>query len=399
MRTLRLLCLFTLLYMAGMVRAIPGDSLEVGLLTCSPGQEVYALYGHTAIRVRSCAPGGEDWVFNYGLFSFNRPHFIWRFALGECDYQIGATPFAFFAEEYAERGSSVYQQTLNLTAEEKQRLWDLLLDNLRPENREYRYNFFYDNCTTRARDRIEEAVDGEVVYPGQDSACTFREIIHQYTAGHPWAELGDDICLGAGADRPVTAREEMFAPFRMLRYADRAVIRSAGGQERPLVLSTSEIVKGRPVAETDSGFPLSPAACAWLLVAAVAVLTGWERWRRGCFWGLDVVLMTLTGVAGLVITFMFFFSLHPTVGTNWQIWVLNPIPLLAMPWVAWCGIKRRKTVYHAWNTVVLTSFMIFSIFIPQDFCVVVVPLALALWLRSVSYLTSYRKTEKTKNNA
>ena len=248
-----------------MARALPGDSLEVGLLTCSPGTEVYALYGHTAIRVRSCAPGGEDWVFNYGLFSFNRPHFIWRFALGECDYQVGAVPYRYFAEEYAGRGSSVYQQTLNLTAEEKERLWALLLDNLRPENREYRYNFFYDNCTTRARDRIEDAVDGEIVYPAQDTACTFRGIVHQYTADYPWAELGDDICLGAAADRPISAREEMFAPFRMLRYADGAVIRGADGRERPLVLSTHEVVKGSGV-EAAAEFPCR------------------RRRARGCWW-------------------------------------------------------------------------------------------------------------------
>ncbi len=388
MRTFRLFCLYTLLYIAGVARALPGDSLEVGLLTCSPGTEVYALYGHTAIRVRSCAPGGEDWVFNYGLFSFNRPHFIWRFALGECDYQVGAVPYRYFAEEYAGRGSSVYQQTLNLTAEEKARLWALLLDNMRPENREYRYNFFYDNCTTRARDRIEDAVDGEIVYPAQDTACTFRGIVHQYTADHPWAELGNDICLGAAADRPISAREEMFAPFRMLRYADGAVIRGADGRERPLVLSTHEVVKGRGV-EAAAEFPLPPSACAWLLVAVVAVLTAVERWRRACYWWLDVPVMALAGVIGLVVTFLFFFSVHPTVGTNWQVWVFNPVPLLAMPWVAYCGIKRRKTAYHACNAAVLMFFMIFSAFIPQDFCAVVVPLALALLLRSCSYVVSY----------
>ena len=314
MKYVRLLLLYTLLYICGNVRALPEDSIEVGLLTCEPGTEVYALYGHTAIRICNYATG-EDWVFNYGLFNFRQPYFIWRFALGECDYQVGAEPFAYFAREYEARGSSVYQQTLNLTAEEKARLWALLLDNMRPENREYRYNFFYDNCTTRARDRIEDAVDGEIVYPAQDTACTFRGIVHQYTADYPWAELGDDICLGAAADRPISAREEMFAPFRMLRYADGAVIRGADGRERPLVLSTHEVVKGSGV-EAAAEFPLSPSACAWLLVAVVAVLTVVERWRRACYWWLDVPVMPLAGVIGLVVTFLFFFSpLIPAAGT------------------------------------------------------------------------------------
>lgn len=387
MGRLRFWVAFTLLYICCGLRAVPPDSLEVGLLTCSPGSEVYALYGHTAIRINNPATG-EDWVFNYGVFSFDRPHFVWRFVRGECDYRIGALPFTYFVREYEERGSSVYQQDLNLTPAEKRRLWKLLAENMRPENREYRYNFFYDNCTTRARDRIEEAVEGTVVYPAPDTVRTYRGIIHQYTRGYPWAELGNDLCLGAEADRPLSVRDEMFAPFYLLRYADGAVIRDSAGGERPLVLATREVVRGSGV-PVEAGFPLSPAACAWLLFAAVAGLTVLERRRGGCFWGLDVFLMTLQGVMGLVLTYLFFFSVHPTVGSNWQIWVFNPLPLLALPWVVWCAVRRRKAIYHPANAVLLCFFMIFSMFIPQDFCEVVVPLALTLLLRSCSYWVSY----------
>lgn len=392
MRSLKLLCLFTfLLYANAIARAVAEDSMEVSLLTCSPGTEVYALYGHTAIRICN-ETTGEDWVFHYGVFSFSQPHFIWRFALGECDYQVGAVPFAYFAKEYEARGSSVYQQTLNLTSAEKRRLWALLLENMQPENREYRYNFFYDNCTTRARDRIEEAVDGEVVYPRADTVHTYREIIHQYTGHYPWAELGNDLCLGAEADRPITERQEMFAPFYMLHYADGAVIRDPEGHERPLVSGKSKVVAGRGVGVQEE-FPLSPWACGWLLFALVALLTAAERWKHACFWWMDMVLMSLVGIMGLVLTALFFFSDHPTVGSNWQIWVFNPIPLVAMPWVVRCGVKGRKTVYHAFNALVLIFFIIFSAFIPQDFCVVVVPLALTLLLRSCSYVVSYQKRQ------
>ena len=392
MRYLRFVFLYTLLYIGGMAHAFPADSVEVSLLTCSPGTEVYSLYGHTAIRVKSYTTG-EDWVFNYGVFSFNRPNFIWRFTRGECDYQIGALPFAYFAEEYEERGSAVYQQVLNLRASEKERLWTLLVENMRPENREYRYNFLYDNCTTRARDRIEEAVEGKIIYPEQDTVHTYREIIHQYTAQHPWAELGNDICLGAEADRPISVRDEMFAPFYLLRYANGAVIQGSDGSTRPLVLSQSEVVEGRDV-EIQKEFPWSPALSVWILFFCVAGLTVVEQWRHACFWGIDIFLMSLVGGIGLVVTFLFFFSVHPTVGSNWQIWVFNPIPLVAMPWVVWCAVKRRKTYYHPLNASVFILFMFFSALIPQDFCVVVVPLALALLLRSCSYWISYRKKEK-----
>lgn len=365
-------------------RAVPADSLEVSLMTCSPGQEIYSLYGHTAIRINNYATG-EDWVFNYGMFSFNRPNFIWRFTRGECDYQIDAAPFESFIREYEERGSAVFQQTLNLRTHEKQRLWALLAENMQPWNRVYLYNFLYDNCTTRARDRIEEAVSGEILYPCSDTIRTYREIIHMYTRQHPWAELGNDICLGSDADKPISVRQEMFAPFFLLRYFEEAVIREPSGAERPLVLSTAKVVEGRGNTSGGGG-GLPPSWCAWGIFVAVVLLTWAERRLRKCFWWLDAFLMALVGGIGIVTTFLFFFSIHPTVGSNWQIWVFNPLPLLAMPRVVYCAIRRKKTYYHRVNATVLMFFILFSVLIPQDFCVVVVPLALALWLRSCSYL-------------
>lgn len=388
MKRFMLMFVYTLFFICAWGRSVPEDSLEVSLMTCSPGQEVYALYGHTAIRINNYATG-EDWVFNYGMFSFNRPNFIWRFTRGECDYQIGAAPYGLFLQEYEERGSAVYQQVLNLTTSEKQRLWGILVENMLPENRVYLYNFLYDNCTTRARDRIEQAVCGEIVYSPSDTVFSYREIIHRYTARHPWAELGNDICLGCDADRPISLRQEMFAPFFLLRYFENAVIREPSGAERPLVLSTEKVVN--ECNRTDEGTGISPSFCAWGLFLLVLILTWYERRRQKCFWWLDALLMILVGGIGVVVTFLFFFSIHPTVGSNWQIWVFNPIPLLAMPRVVYCAIKGKKTYYHRVNAVILIFFIVFSALIPQDFCVVVVPLALTLWLRSCSYLLNERK--------
>lgn len=186
MKRFMLMFIYVLSFICVWGRDVPEDSLEVSLMTCSPGQEVYALYGHTAIRVNNYATG-EDWVFNYGMFSFNRPNFIWRFTRGECDYQIGAAPFEYFIREYAERGSAVYQQTLNLTTSEKLRLWALLTENMLPENRVYLYNFFYDNCTTRARDRHRRGC------VGRDCLSPFRygaDLSGDSTPVYPPASLG-----------------------------------------------------------------------------------------------------------------------------------------------------------------------------------------------------------------
>ena len=199
------------------------DSVKVSLLTCAPGTEIYALFGHTALRYEDPAHG-QDIVFNYGIFDFNTPNFIFRFVKGETDYKLGVAPYESFEWQYAMRGSSVYQQTLNLTSAEKQKLWDLLEENYRPENRVYRYNFFYDNCTTRARDRFEECIDGKVTYPEGKEGLSFRDIVHQYTKGHEWDELGIDMCLGSEADVPIDARKQMFAPFYLLEAAKNATI-------------------------------------------------------------------------------------------------------------------------------------------------------------------------------
>ena len=121
------------------------DSIRISLLTCASGSEIYSLFGHTAIRYENFTQD-IDAVFNYGMFNFNAPNFIFRFALGETDYQLGVTSYERFAEEYDYLGRDVWQQTLNLTQDEKVRLAGLLQENYRPENRVYRYNFFYDNC-------------------------------------------------------------------------------------------------------------------------------------------------------------------------------------------------------------------------------------------------------------
>ena len=183
------------------------DSIRISLLTCASGGEIYSLFGHTAIRYENFTRG-IDAVFNYGMFNFNTPNFIFRFALGETDYQLGVTDYERFAAEYDYFGRDVWQQTLNLSQEEKTRLVNLLQENYLPENRVYRYNFFYDNCATRPRDLIEKAINGSLEYADNmtdtQTGTTFRDLLHRYTEGHPWSRFGIDLCIGSQADKPST---------------------------------------------------------------------------------------------------------------------------------------------------------------------------------------------------
>lgn len=373
-------------------RASETDSIRVSLMTCSPGSEIYALFGHTAIRVE--VPSQDiDWVYNYGMFSFNTPHFVLRFVTGETDYQLGIIPYPYFEEEYRERGSYVVEQELNLRPEEKVRLVGILQRNYLPENRTYRYNYFYDNCTTRARDRIEESIAGRVVYPVNRQATTFRQIIHRFTTGHPWDEFGIDLVLGAEADRAIDTRTQMFSPFVMMAEADSAVIRQADGETRPLVKATRRVVEAS-AQPSESSFPLSPMTCACLLLALSAVVS-WAEWRHGMpSWWFDTLLFALQGLAGCIVAFLFFFSLHPTVGSNYLLIILNPIPLIYLPWMIYKSLKGRKDAYHVGSAAVLTLFIVFWWLIPQKITLVILPLALSLLMRSVTRILVTRKARK-----
>ncbi len=368
------------------------DSVKVSLLTCAPGTEIYALFGHTALRYEDPAHG-QDIVFNYGIFDFNTPNFIFRFVKGETDYKLGVAPYESFEWQYAMRGSSVYQQTLNFTSAEKQKLWDLLEENYRPENRVYRYNFFYDNCTTRARDRFEECIDGKVTYPEGKEGLSFRDIVHQYTKGHEWDELGIDMCLGSEADVPIDARKQMFAPFYLLEAAKKATIME-GDSLRPLVLAEKKIVDVEPE-EEETGFPLSPMACVVILMG-VTCLIGWLEFRiKKVIWIWDILLFGAQGLAGCVIAFLVFFSIHPTVGSNWLIILFNPIPLIYLPIMVYRAIKGKKDLYHVINVVYLTLFIMIMPFVGQKFNATVLPLALCLLICSACHvLLYYRRNNK-----
>ena len=141
----------------------PQDSIEISLLTCGPGNEVYSLYGHTALRWHDMRTG-DDFAFNYGVFNFKKSFFVLRFLFGLTDYELGVLPYDIFCQEYHRMGRWVVEQVIDLTPEEKTRLTNALWNNAKPENKTYRYNYFYDNCTTRARDMIELCISGKIEY-------------------------------------------------------------------------------------------------------------------------------------------------------------------------------------------------------------------------------------------
>ena len=204
-----------------------------------------------------------------------------------------------------------------------------MVANYRPENRVYRYNFFDKNCTTQARDIIEQAVDGEIRWP-DNPPHSYRDLLHMFTAQDAWLRFGQDLLIGTEADQTLGTRGQDFLPLMLERDMAGAVIVDQAGKRRPAVTETRQWTPQAPKTGTGTWFTPRKAALAWFVLAlgiAVAQVV-----RRRNWWWFDVPFIALQGVAGCLITFLFLASTHPGVDSNWLIAVLNPLPLLYLPW-------------------------------------------------------------------
>ncbi|MBR1880044.1 MAG: DUF4105 domain-containing protein [Prevotella sp.] len=349
------------------------DSVEFGLLTCSPHEEIYSLYGHTAIHFRN-PKTGEDWVANYGVFDFHKPYFILRFVFGLTDYNLEVIPYRYFEGEYKHFGSMVTEQILNLTNDEKAALYQAIYNNAQPQNREYRYNFYYDNCTTRARDIIERNIQGNIRYtPRADYTPTYREMVREKTRNHPWATFGDDLLLGIKSDMQPDMRGQEFLPENMMTDFAQAQIVGTDGIIRPLVKEQRILVKpGVQIIEED--FPLTPTECALILLGISILVIVAEFKKKHTYRWWDVTLILLQSAIGCVL-FVMIFSQHPTTSINLQILLFNPLPLLFIYNVA----RGRRTQYWNWLAVMTLLFYLGNIW--QSYAEGMSILALCLLLR------------------
>ena len=354
------------------------DSVEISLLTCQPHDEIYSLYGHTAIRYHDLRKGGLDIAFNYGVFDYRKPLFALRFVFGLTDYELGAYPFRLFLEEYRRFGSMVTEQVLNLTAEEKMALQQALAVNMQNENRIYRYNYFYSNCTTKARDIIEQSIQGKVSYEKREGySPSHREMIHEMTQNNPWSAFGNDLLLGILADQPTDQRQQEFLPYHLMYDFDHASIYQ-DGKFRPLVKERRQPLPAG-VQLVKSGFPLSPLACG-IILAALALGLFFLQVRNKCIYRWwDALLMVTVGTFGIIL-FLMLFSQHPTVSLNLQILLLNPLPWFFL----WKVVRRRPTRYWSITAILCVLFLIGGLF--QHYAEGIWSLALCLLLQCYLHL-------------
>ncbi len=356
------------------------NSMEISLLTCSPHDEIYSLYGHTAIRCQDSI-SGQDVVVNYGVFDFNQPYFILRFVFGLTDYCMGIVTIDQFINEYSYYKCGVTQQVINLTNSEKATIMRALTLNSLPENSTYRYNYFHDNCTTRARDMITSHLNGSVEYDNGASGITsFRKIVHSCTADYPWNRFGIDLLLGVNADMPINKSQQQFLPANLEHDFSTATITSGDGN-RPLVKQTISLLdKGEQ--ESSGSFPLSPIACFLIFLIITIFVIIMEQRTLKMLWGYDLAVMLVCGLAGIILTLMIF-SHHPTVSLNLQILLLNPLHLFFL--IPLCRRSHKGEEHFWWKVgIVLCILFILGRFF-QTYAEGMMILALSLLIRIISH--------------
>lgn len=367
----------------------PADSIRVSLLTCSPHDEIYSLYGHTAIRYEDKA-SKTDIVVNYGMFSFKKPFFVARFVLGLTDYEMGIQDFNAFCYEYQYFGSQVKQQEINLTPEEKGQLLKALQDNY-ANARVYRYNYFYNNCTTKARDIILKSVNGKIVYKNDiDRSVSFRDLIHGCNANYSWASFGNDLLLGFKADMQTTREEQQFLPDNLMRDFGQAKIVSADGSSRPLVKNTEIIVRGNDYAIAGKTKVTPQFVFITLLILIAAIVVAEFKTKKRFLW-LDITLLLASGLAGLIL-FVMLFSEHPTTSTNLQIFILCPLNLY---WAIYIIKNKRneRKLRKAWTFLSIMLCIGLSGRLIQVYAEGMPLLALSLLLKNCCNLYATRKND------
>ena len=367
----------------------PADSIRVSLLTCSPHDEIYSLYGHTAIRYEDKA-SKTDIVVNYGMFSFKKPFFVARFVLGLTDYEMGIQDFNDFCYEYQYFGSQVTQQEINLTPEEKGQLLKALQDNY-ANARVYRYNYFYNNCTTKARDIILKSSNGKIEYKNAiDKSVSFRDLIHGCNANYSWASFGNDLLLGFKADMQTTREEQQFLPDNLMRDFGQAKIVSADGSARPLVKNTEIIVKGNDYAIAGKTKVTPQFVFITLLLLIAAIVVAEFKTKKRFLW-VDISLLLASGLAGLIL-FVMLFSEHPTTSTNLQIFILCPLNLY---WAIYIIKNKRneRKLRKAWTFLSIMLCIGLSGRLIQVYAEGMPLLALSLLLKNCCNLYATRKND------
>ncbi|MBC7935690.1 MAG: DUF4105 domain-containing protein [Rhizobacter sp.] len=348
--------------------------LRISLLTCSPGDELYSIFGHSALRVID-SNSVTDHVYNYGTFNFDDKNFYLKFVRGKLLYYMSIEQFTDFRDLYQYTNRGMTEQVLDLSAEEKQVFKQFLVENLKEENKFYQYDFFFDNCTTRVRDLIVKYKQPAPLLPAvRPPGMRFRQAIHEYLdrGKQPWSKLGIDILLGAKTDRVMTAAEQQFLPDNLMMALD-------SNRNGRLALSSQNLY---PLQEQTTGKPFFTPLISFSILLLVFVLlhfTAGKKWPL-LMAGLDGMLFFLTGLLGFILVFMWVATDHSMTKNNYNLLWALPTHLFISFFISSKKLWVKRYLNFTFLAGVLLLFA--WAFIPQQLNTALVPFVLLLMFRA-----------------
>jgi hypothetical protein len=351
------------------------DQGQVSILTCGPGEAIYSLFGHTALRIQDLVQG-IDRVYNYGTFDFNTPNFSLKFARGNLDYFLSTTSFERFLYEYQLDNRVICEQVLNLNQPQLTRLYHLLEENLQPGKKYYRYQFFADNCTTRIYQLLARALEGKMQIDTssyRQGPQSFRQLFTPYLQNHPWVRLGMNIGLGLEADQGVSFVQSLYLPANL----EKALTHSYTGMH-PLVKEENILFTSVSESQETSSFSIPPLFLFTILALIIGGISLVEQVKGLSIPLLDYLIFGATGIVGLILLLLWLFSLHTPTYQNVNLLWLLPLHLFLL--VSPQRGKRMGVYYAMLNLGLLSILLLVNPFF-QLFVVEFYPIALILMIR------------------
>ena len=353
-----------------------GDTV-VYLLTCGPGTETYSIYGHSALRV-VIPEKHTDTVYNWGVFDFSTSNFAWKFAKGRLDYMLGAESLRGFLRYYSFEERYVISQRINIDAKETRILLGLINENLKPENAKYRYDFFFDDCSTRIRDLLEKSIGEKLKYPPAESGKmpTFRDLVGKYQKPYPWLNFGIDLIMGSTADKKAVLRDHMFLPLDMKEGLSKSfVFRS--GKMIPL-LQNPEVLLNFDVITVKQEFLTAPPSIFTLAIILVLILAGVTKSSK-IIRLMDIVIYSVFSILSILMIFFNFFTDHQQMRWNLNIIWLNPLILVCLIMLI---LNKTAMVWFRVVFYISAGFLLIHILLPQEFNLSFLLLNIIILIRS-----------------
>jgi hypothetical protein len=366
--------------------------LQISLLTVTPGEELYSTFGHSALRVTDTV-SHQDFVYNYGTFNFDDPDFYTKFVRGKLMFYLSTDNFQSFVEENRQENRGITEQILNLSCEQKRNMISLLEQNMIAQNRFYKYDFLFDNCTTRLRDLVERGTDSTVHF-GQalHTKITFRDLIYEYLnyGDKQWSKLGIDILLGAKTDATATPYQVMFLPDYLMKTLDSSTINS-----QPLVSDKHSLFKidHSLIEKSNLTHPFFLFLCLFVIIAFLSFSK--NSFIQKFIASLDGFLFFITGLLGILILFMWFGTDHIQCRDNYNLLWAWPTNLVAAFYIHskknWARIYFM--IYSIFNLILILAWSL----IPQHLNVALIPILAILIFRSWIYF--FRKNKDYAPNS